>query len=208
MSLILPFSQACERNKDAILEIIAPCARNAQTALEIGSGTGQHVVHFAHHLPQVVWQPSDQAHYLDGIRAQISTNQLGNIVEPIEIDVTCQPWLPVDATFDMIYTANTLHIMSQSTVDAFFSGLADVCHENSVLVIYGPFKYSGRHTSYSNQAFDESLRARGEGSEIKELELVDYLAQQAGFDSLVDHAMPANNRCLVWQRADRAKDLT
>lgn len=198
-SLTIPYSAACERNKDPIWAIIAPYLESANTVLEIGSGTGQHAVYFAQRAPMVSWQTSDQRHYLDGVRAQIESQANATLPPPIELDVTQSRWLETDVEYDIIYTANTLHIMAWKEVEAFFSGLSQVTHKDSVLIVYGPFKVQGRHTSESNAAFDQSLQARGVGSGIRDIETICLAAQAAGFQLLQDHAMPANNRCLIWQ---------
>lgn len=201
--LNIPFSQACERNKDAILEVITPYLANAKTVLEVGSGTGQHAVYFARHCPHLAWQSSDQQQYLDGIRAQLLNSHddgRNNPLPPIELDVLQARWLSEDATYDAIFTANTLHIMSWEVVQAFFAGLPQVSAIGSKLIIYGPFKYHGEFTSASNQVFDQSLRVRGVGSAIRDFEAVDELAREQGFDLLQDVSMPANNQCIVWQQ--------
>lgn len=200
MSLIIPFSEACERNKDPILETIQPLLEQSATVLEIGSGTGQHAGYFARNCPNLSWQPSDQAQYLEGLTAQFSNLNVANIEPPIELDVIRQPWIKGDKNFDLIYTANTLHIMSWPVVEAFFNGLATVTSGHSSLIIYGPFKFNGAFTSQSNAAFDQSLRSRGVGSGIRDFEEVNKLANQAGFELIANHDLPANNQCLVWQQ--------
>ncbi len=197
----LPHSSACERNQDVILEVISPYLLQAQSALEIGTGSAQHAVYFAKEFPELTWQTSDQAHYLDGIRAQLNNASLENIKRPIELDVNQKDWNVNGQLFDLVYTANTCHIMSQSDVDAFFAGLSSVTTINAFLVIYGPFTYAGKFTSESNYHFDQSLRSRQCGSSIKAFETVNGLAKDQGFQLLEDRTMPANNQCLIWQKA-------
>jgi len=93
MTKTIPFSAACERNKDVILETIRPVLQHVKSVLEIGSGTGQHAVHFASALPHLVWQTSDQNEHLNGLRAQLETAKIANALPPIELDVTRLPWL-------------------------------------------------------------------------------------------------------------------
>ncbi len=199
MSLIIPFSEACERNKDPILDTIAPYLRDAKHALEIGTGTAQHVIHFAAASPNVQWQPSDQKHNLDGIIAQLRTRPTTNILAPVELDVTRQPWFEDQRKFDLIYTANTLHIMSWPVVESLFDGLSSAITSLTKVIIYGPFKFAGKHTSPSNAAFDESLRSRGVGSGIRDFEAVDQLATNAGLELVATEPMPANNFCIIWR---------
>jgi len=200
MSLSIPFSQACERNKEPISEVLSPYFSRIDSVLEIGSGTGQHAVYFAQQNPHLIWQTSDQAQYLDGINAQLDNMHCENALRPLELDV-CQPkWLDNEQRYDAIFTANTLHIMGWQQVQAFFRGLNSVSSEQTYLFIYGPFNYDGSYTSASNASFDNSLRARGVGSAIRDFEAVDNLAFAEGFRLQSDHSMPANNRCLIWKK--------
>lgn len=198
--LNLPFSPACERNKNVILSVISPYLSKVSHVLEIGTGSAQHAIHFAQAFPALKWQTSDQSHYLDGIHAQIQQAALSNIAAPIELDVNQPVWLPKEQQFDLVYTANTFHIMSQQDVEAFFLGLPAVISNTAYLVVYGPFKYAGKFTSESNQSFDSTLRSRDCGSAIRSFEFVDELANQQDFHLFEDYDMPANNQCLVWQK--------
>ncbi|MFW5427152.1 MAG: DUF938 domain-containing protein [Methylophagaceae bacterium] len=200
MSLVIPYSAACDRNKDVILELIQPHLKNAKAVLEIGTGTAQHAIYFAQNTPHLMWQTSDQEEYLEGINAQLQNANIDNVQRPYELDVNQTQWVENQQRFDLIYTANTFHIMSWSDVCAFFSGLVNVVNENAVLIVYGPFKYNDEFTSASNQAFDQSLRSRECGSAIRDFEAVVELAKQQGFELIKDHSMPANNQCLIWQR--------
>lgn len=211
MSLKIPFSGACERNKDPIIEVISPYLQEAKSVLEIGSGTGQHALYFAEHLPHLVWQTSDQTQYLAGLNAQIDNAQtqlgeaaLANIRYPIELDVMQKDWLrdlSPRQSFDVIYSANTLHIMPWAAVQAFFSGLnQNIVNDNALLILYGPFKYAQQYTSASNQAFDQELRSRGVGSGLRDFESIEEQANAVGFKLLKDVAMPANNQCLIWRK--------
>jgi len=194
----LPFSEACERNKDPILEKLREHFAAATRVLEIGSGTGQHALHFAAALPQLAWQTSEVPGQLDAVRAWLAARGLPNVLAPIELDVRGE-W-PA-GSFDAIFSANTLHIMGWDGVCALFRGVARCLAPGGVLAIYGPFNYGGRHTSDSNAAFDDLLRRRDPASGIRDREAVEELARAAGLAPVVDHAMPANNRLLVWARA-------
>jgi hypothetical protein len=154
--------------------------------LEIGSGTGQHAAYFAPELPHLVWQPSDVAANLPGIR------EWG--VTPVELDVDGE-WTVVDA--DAVFTANTCHIMSWPQVERMFAGIAKMPSLN-VVCIYGPFNYGGRPTSESNARFDAMLRARDPLSGLRDFEAMVALAAKAGLALQEDNPMPANNRLLVF----------
>jgi len=198
-------SEACERNKEPIRKILAQAFAHSKKVLEIGSGTGQHAVHFAAHFPHLVWQPSDTGEYLTGLRERIAHERSleraasgENLLPPLELDVRRLPWQvePVDALF----TANTLHIMSWPAVRDFFRGLGAILTAPAVLCIYGPFRYEGRYTSPSNAEFDRFLRARDADSGIRNFEDVNTLASEQGLSLSADHAMPANNQLLIWQK--------
>jgi SAM-dependent methyltransferase len=195
--MTLPFSDACERNKGPILEVLRTAFADCRHVLEIGSGTGQHAVHFATAMPGVVWQPSELPDAMPALRKRIFSEGPKNLRAPVTIDVTQPPW---DVRkVDGIFTANTLHIMHWPQVEAFFAGLPAVAKPGAVLAIYGPFRFRGEHTSGSNESFDAMLRARDPGSGVRDFEAVDALARGAGFEFVADHPMPANNRTLVWK---------
>jgi len=191
-------SEACERNKEPILRILMSAFAHSRVVLEIGSGTGQHAVHFATHLPHVTWQPSDRADYLPGLRERIAHDGPSNLRPPIELDVHHLPWPvgPVDA----IFTANTLHIMEWAAVEELFRGVGSVLKGPGVFCVYGPFRYRGRYTSPSNAQFDKYLQARDPQSGIRSFEDVNRLSVEQGLHLLQDHAMPANYQLLVWEK--------
>jgi len=202
-----PFSPACERNRDPILSALRAHFADRRRVLEIGSGTGQHAVYFAEALPWLVWQASDREENLPGIRMWLDEAALPNTPAPLKFDVATQP-LPTSpagissteaARFDALFSANTLHIMSWPEVERFFAALPGLTTADAKLVIYGPFQYDGQHTSASNAAFDQSLKLRAPHMGIRDFAEVDRLARSVGFALIDDVAMPANNRCLVWQ---------
>ncbi|MEO7067632.1 MAG: DUF938 domain-containing protein [Rhodanobacter sp.] len=192
-----PHSPACERNREPILDVLREYFADRRHVLEIGSGSGQHAAHFAAALTQLTWHSSDRMENLPGIRAWLDEAALPNTPAPLEFDVTGS-W-PV-GPFDAVFSANTLHIMASSEVQQLFARLRSIVTDHAVLVIYGPFNYQGRYSSASNAAFDQWLQARGAHMAIRDAEAVDALAAAAGFQLRADIAMPANNRCRVWQR--------
>lgn len=195
-----PYSDACERNREPILEVLRQHFADRRHVLEIGSGTGQHAVHFAAALPPLVWQTSDVESNLAGIRLRLEESNLPNLPPPIALDVT-GAW--PDTRFDAVFSANTLHIMSWPDVRTLFATLPKVLTADAVLAVYGPFNYNGHFTSPSNATFDEWLKQRSPHSGIRDFEAVDGLARSIGFALVEDRAMPANNRTLVWRRAAR-----
>ncbi|HEY4531390.1 MAG TPA: DUF938 domain-containing protein [Luteimonas sp.] len=194
-----PHAPACERNRDPILEVLLRHFADRRHVLEIGSGTGQHAVHFAEAMPWLRWQASDVAGHLPGIRAWLDDAGLANTPAPLALDVADLPWPTVPA--DAVFTANTLHIMGWPAVEDFFRGVGDVLRgvPGGTLVAYGPFNYGGAFTSDSNRDFDGWLKARDPRSGIRDFGEVDALARGAGLALVDDIAMPANNRCLVWR---------
>jgi hypothetical protein len=193
-----PHAPACDRNRDPILEVLRQHFANRRHALEIGSGTGQHAVYFAAALPRLIWQTSDVADNLPGIRVSLEEAGLPNLPPPAQLDVD-GTW-PRSAQYDAAFSANTLHIMSWGDVQRMFEGLDAVLAEDATLAIYGPFNYGGRFTSESNAEFDQSLRQRSSDMGIRDFEAIDALARSIHLQLVEDRAMPANNRTLVWQR--------
>ena len=193
-----PFSPSSERNREPILAVLREAFADRRRVLEIGSGTGQHAVHFAANLPQLVWQTSDVLENHPGIVAWLSGAGLPNTPAPLSLDVNQARW--PDGPFDAVYSANTLHIMGWDEVQTLFRRLPEVLAPDAVLAIYGPFNYGGRFTSDSNAAFDVRLKSDDPRRGIRDFEAVDALAREAGLILAQDQAMPANNRCLVWRR--------
>ena len=206
-----PFSPACDRNREPILALLRECFADVREVLEIGSGTGQHAVHFAAAMPWLSWQCSDRAEHLPGIRVWLDEAALPNTPAPLALDVDTGPWprpaaagVGAGGSFDGMFSANTLHIMGWPSVQRFFAGVDTALASGGTLVVYGPFNYDGRFSSDSNREFDGWLRARDPASGIRDFEAVDALARDIGLALQADVAMPANNRCLVWRRCSAA----
>jgi hypothetical protein len=183
-----PFSEACERNRGPILGVLKRVLRDRRKVLEIGSGTGQHAAYFAPELPHLVWQASDVAANLPGIREWGAS--------PIELDVDGD-WPAIDA--DAVFSANTCHILSWPQVERMFAGIGRIASVKT-LCLYGPFNYGSRHTSESNARFDAMLRGRDPASGLRDVERIVELGEKAGSRLLEDNPMPANNRLLVFAR--------
>ncbi len=193
----LRHSPAAERNREPILAELRPRLPVSGTVLEIASGTGQHIAHFASALPHLDWQPSDRdADLFDSVQAWAS--DAGNVRSPIELDVTKRPW-PVDAAA-AVYCANMIHIAPWAAAEGLVSGAASILAPGASLFLYGPFKLDGRHTAPSNEAFDESLRSRDPSWGIRDLAAVAEQAEAAGFAAPLVVDMPANNLFVTFQR--------
>jgi SAM-dependent methyltransferase len=196
--IVRPYSEACDQNKQPILAVLRECMVHSGTVLEIGSGTGQHAVHFARHLPHLTWQPSDVQEYLAGMQLWLDEAELPNVRPPLALDVTDDPW-PIERA-DYVFSANTAHIMSWPEVEKLVAGVAAVLTTGGLFCLYGPFSYAGRHTSESNVSFDAWLKMRDPQSGVRDFVRLDALATEVGLDLNKDYAMPANNRTLVWSR--------
>lgn len=194
----LPFSQACENNKAPILALLQQAFANCSKVLEVGSGTGQHAVHFAAALPHLRWQASDQALYLADLTERLRRAALPNLPLPLLLDI--RDAAQAVTGYDAVFSANTLHIMPWPVVQQLFARLNDFCTAEATLCIYGPFNYNGRFTSDSNRAFDASLKSRDPAMGIRDIAAVVALAGASGFSLQQDHSMPANNRLLQFLR--------
>jgi cyclopropane fatty-acyl-phospholipid synthase-like methyltransferase len=195
-----PFSEACERNKEPILEALGQLFPSRGQVLEIGSCTGQHIVFFAPSFSALSWQPSDQMEYLEGLSARIRLEGSPNILEAIELDVL-KEW--PGQLFDAVYSSNTAHIMSWESVCAMFAGVGKCLLPGGVFCLYGPFNEGGRFTSASNEEFDRSLRARDPAQGIRDLDALDSLALGQQMKLQQQFRLPANN-CLLVFRKNRA----
>jgi SAM-dependent methyltransferase len=193
-----PYSEACERNREPILAVLKRVFSDTRVMLEIGSGTGQHAAYFAPALPHLVWQPSDVPEHLPGIRLWVEESGASNLRSPIELDVD-RDWPTLTA--DAVFSANSCHIMSWPQVERMFAGIGRLLPPDGVFALYGPFMYSGAHTSESNARFDAMLRARDPKSGLRDFEAIEALAKRSGLIFQEDYPMPANNRLLVFRKS-------
>jgi SAM-dependent methyltransferase len=202
----LPHSPAADRNKQPILDVLRGLLPARGTALEIASGTGQHVAWFAAALDRWTWQPTDaDESALAVIAAWTSQAGLANVCPPLLLDVMAASWPaqgpPFAEPFDAIYCANMLHISPWATCAALMQGCARHLAPDGVLVTYGPYLEEGVPTAPGNLSFDRSLRERNPAWGIRTLEDVSHEAKRAGLALRERHAMPANNLLLVFRRS-------
>jgi len=196
MQLHKPYSDSCDQNRDSIFEVIQPLLKNKKSVLEIGSGTGQHAVYFSQKMPHLIWQTSDQQPYHQGINLWLDGAGLDNTPPPIPLNVSTDSW--PDQNFDAIFSANAVHIMAWENVIDFFENAPKLLNSGGLFILYGPFNYNQQYTSESNARFDIWLKQRDPNSAIRDFEALDQLANDAGMVLQSDHALPANNRILVW----------
>lgn len=197
-----PVWGAPERNKHPILDVLKQYIQHRQFALEVGSGTGQHAVHFAKNLPHILWQCTDQMPYLSGIQQWVDDANLSNLPPPMCFNVNAdvpnfRNYVNPFGKFDIIYTANTFHIMHWDTVKRFFGSISTLLLPDARVFIYGPFNHQGQFTSQSNAEFDARLKEEDPKMGIRDFEAVIELAKTFNLSLIDDVDMPANNRCLI-----------
>ncbi len=195
---MLTISRSADNNKGPILEVLQTVFRQPADILEIASGTAQHAVHFAAAMPHLTWRTSDLGECLPDIRARLAEENPGNVIDPVELDVSDHPW-PL-AQVDGIFAANFVHIAGWSKVEYMFAGVETVLKSGGRLCLYGPYKYGGEFTTISNQQFDSWLKARDPQSGVRDFEAVSALASAIGLALVKDHPMPANNQLLEFRR--------
>ena len=192
---------AAERNKDPILDVLARVLPSRGLVLEVASGTGQHVMHFAEALSDLTWQPSDpDAELRESIALRIREERRANVNWPIDLDVTKLPW-PLQ-TADAVVAINLIHVAPWSATLALFEGAKALLSTEHVLFLYGPYRRFGHHTSQSNAQFDLDLRAHNPEWGLRDLEAVSDVATGTGFVLAETVEMPANNFSLVFRRRE------
>jgi hypothetical protein len=201
-----PRSEACERNRDAILKVLMQWFLEPGTALEIGSGTGQHAVYFARHLPHITWLCSDLEDNRPGIRAWVSDSKLPNLPPPLRLDVSDTAWPVARAKY--VFSSNTAHIMNWTQVHAMFAGVAKTLLPRGVFCLYGPINHKGEFTSDSNRAFDSLLRSQNDEMGLRDDLALITLAKRNNMQLSGDYWLPANNRVLVWVMQEAAAEVT
>lgn len=192
------FSQAADNNKAPILTVLSEWLQDHARVLEVGSGAGQHAIHFAGALESIRWQPTERAEVLPTLTENVATYGRANILSPISLDLSTNHW-PQD-TVDCVYAANVMHIVSQSLGANLVRGAAEMLAKGGVLLLYGPFKYRGDFTTPSNADFDQWLKARDQSSGIRDIEWLCDLATESRLSLVEDRPMPANNQMLVLRR--------
>ena len=199
------FAAAADRNQVPILEVLERELPPSGLVLEIASGTGQHVAHFAKSLLQLSWQPSDpDPRFRRSISLWITLEHLENVNVPIALDVRQQPW-PIAAA-DAIVCINMVHIAPWAAAQALFDGARQVLPHEGLLYLYGPFRRAGKHTSPSNARFDADLRARDPEWGLRDVEALAAVGNDTGFVLADTVAMPANNLSLIFRKRNAAAE--
>jgi hypothetical protein len=192
-------SPSAERNKGPIAELLMRVLPGQGDVLEVSSGTGQHVVHFAQAMPHIRWQPTEQdADCLKSIASWLERAHLLNVNPPIYLDVHEKIW-PVSEVAAVV-CLNMIHIAPPSATEALLRGAGGVICPGGLLFLYGPYRRHGLHTSASNEAFDAALKARNPEWGVRNLEDVALLAAFEGLELQGIYDMPANNFAAVFSK--------
>lgn len=193
------YAPATLRNRDAIAAVLADWLPPTGTVLEIASGSGEHIVHFASAFPALDWQPSDpDPAALTSIAAWSAESALANIHPPLALDAAAPDW-PV-ARADAILCINMVHISPWEATIGLFRGSAKHLAPDAPVILYGPYLEEAVETAPSNLAFDRSLKERNPAWGLRKLADVDRVAQEFGFERTRRYAMPANNLTVVYRR--------
>ena len=195
---------ACDRNQGPILEVLKEViSKDNNKLFEIGSGNAQHAIFMAPHFPDITWTTSDVLANNKNIKHHLEKANIPNIKGPFEFEVGKDEFPRVP--FDLIYTANTFHIMSWKDCKILMKSFGTRLREGAQVIIYGPFNYNGEFTTKSNEEFDQMLKARNPQSGIRAFEDVNNNMIKRGFALFKDYEMPANNRMLVYTKLDFVK---
>ncbi len=190
---------AAARNRDAILAALRPHLAPCRLVLEVASGSGEHVVHFARALPDVAFQPTDlDADARASIDAWAASEGLANIRPARALDATAAEWPVADA--DAVVCINMIHIAPWAATLGLLRGAAHTLAPGAPLCLYGPYRRDGAHTAPSNAAFDAGLQSRNPEWGVRDVGDVAAEAARCGFSAPTIHTMPANNLCLVFAR--------
>jgi len=203
---------AFHRNHQAIRAVLEKfLAGKSGDVVEAGSGTGQHVVDFARHIPEVTWWPSDLSEqHLKSISAWRAHAGLANIRSPLRIDLSNPEWCAEmhngsgPTNLLAVFCANVIHIAPWRVAEGLFAGAGRYLRTDGRLFLYGPFKRGGKQTAPSNAAFDQSLRAQDGEWGVRDIEDLEKLAANAGLKLVEIVEMPANNLTLVFERSKRS----
>ena len=193
------YSPAADNNKAAILSVLTNYLSEVDHVFEIGSGSGQHAIHMAAALPQIQWQPSDRANTLALLSVNIRKYGTPNVQQPIELDLE-KPPLALPEGVHCVYAANVMHIVSEPLGATLIKLAGQSLLKDGYLVLYGPYRYGGEFTTESNKDFDGWLKDRDSDSGVRDFEWVERHAKECGLNLIKDHAMPANNQCLVFKK--------
>ncbi|WP_417434062.1 DUF938 domain-containing protein [Hoeflea sp.] len=192
-------SPSALRNRGPIAELLRQVLPDSGTVLEIASGSGEHVIHFARLFPNLVWQPSDPSpEARASVQDWVKSESLANVLPPLDVDASAEIW-PIAAA-DAMIAINMVHISPWTATQGLLGGAGKLLPSGGVLVLYGPYRRQGQPLVSSNADFDASLRARNPEWGIRLLEDVESLAKKSGLTLTSVTEMPANNLGVVFTR--------
>ena len=199
------FNNAANNNQqfiaDELKRLLLPGAR----VLEIGSGSGQHAVHFVTQLKEVSWQPADKEPYFVALERNLKSISLAGLEKPIYLDVA---QFTITGGFDAIFCANVVHIMSADLIPCMIAGVANLLDDGGLFILYGPYKYKGAFTTESNEKFDGWLKLSDARSGIRDIESIRAESNRYSLNLIEDIQMPANNQLLVFRKAPKGGDFS
>ena len=199
------FSLAADKNKSFIAEALHDWLPVGASVLEIGSGSGQHAIHFASTLAHVSWQPTEYPDRMEVLASNLARYAPSNVRPPFGLDLAQEEW--PSRSVDCVFSANVIHIVSEYLGERLIVGGARATGADGLFMLYGPFKYCGEFTTDSNRDFDQLLRDRDEKSGVRSFEWVEHIAKREGLTLVEDRAMPANNQCLIFRKIDVSQSL-
>ena len=202
----LPFSEACERNKGPILEVLRKVFSKTESVLEIGSGTGQHAVHFSKHLSHLVWQPTELGERVAMLKSRIDLEGPGNLLPAKELDVLRIDWRLEET--DAVFIANVFHIAPIEVMHSCLNGTSKCLKHLGIFCVYGPFRFEGKFTSPSNAQFDCSLKTNNPEWGIRDFEQLSLKAEEESLTFQHKYSMPANNQLLVFKKHSQTGNLS
>ena len=194
---------AADRNQSAIFKVLKPRLTSVKRALEVASGSGQHVAYFASRCPHVTWQPSDiDRKHRQSIIAW--TKGMSNVLSPINLDATAATWSIIPSV-DMIFCANMIHIAPWNASLGLLAHSSELLAVGGYLAIYGPFMEDGLHNAPSNAQFDIDLKTRDPNWGIRDLTQIKKIAQKHGLKLEDKTSMPANNFTLFFRKQNTSE---
>lgn len=189
------------RNRDPILEVLRPHLSSGMRVLEIASGSGEHGAHMMSNISGLIWQPSDLSEEArTSIAAWAKYSGDENFLPPVVLDASSNTWPLGDTRFDGMLCINMIHIAPIEAARGVICGGDRHLKQGGFLYFYGPFTRGGAHTAPSNEAFDQSLKSRDPSWGIRDVDEIDALAGEAGFELKSITEMPANNLSLIFRR--------
>ncbi|MGV6852684.1 MAG: DUF938 domain-containing protein [bacterium] len=195
-----PFAESCEKNKHVILDVLRQQIPDQKlNLLEFSAGTGQHAVFLAPHFPKLTWYPTELDEQIPGLLMWLEEYPYPTIQPPIRYQLGLDRWPDVQA--DIVYTANTLHIMRWEHVCLFIQHMGENLRKKARFIVYGPFNFDGQFTSESNRKFDQWLKSIESHRGIRDFEAIQTEMNKAKIQHLQTIAMPANNFILIFEKS-------